>query len=478
MERRWVILAILFLVGMGMFYSLEWNWMLGDIFHPFRCSPHLYCVIQNHKKYNLSSTAGHVPFAWWSTPGDIWGTINATRYLIQGHFGSIYANKIFLVALPGILLLLIPVVLVVQALGLGFDFSNTVPHPSSWLLIGPYEMIIGSLSLFALDALAKRLEIPPTRRAVLTFLEAAALWPMLVLWGHPEDAIALGIGLYGLMAAYDKRHVKAGWLFGIAISIQPLVGLIFPIVFGLTKKRHWLSLAIQGGLPSAVLLAAPIIQSPRSTLGFVFQQPSYPLVDHPTPWVYFAPVMKYRINGHLVTHITTPFPAVVSAGPVRILAVVAAFAAGYWIFRKLPPLMWVIWVAGLSLAFRCFFESVMAPYYFWPAIALGILVAAKGSLDRFILTVTLGGALTVFSFWHLNPWLYWLSMMLLLAGILGCSVFKGGVLEGTLKNPRRRGSRNQRRSHNRQRLTSQPQRHNSKKKPEQKRKSHLSNLPR
>lgn len=428
-----------------MLYSLGFYWLLGNI-STFRCPHAFYCIAENYKTYHFAPALNHKLIFSWATPSDIWGTIHATQYIMRGHFGDIYANGNFFLSLPGVLLLLIPVVILVQAVGLGSDISRTIQHPAAWLFIGPYEMLIGSLPLFALDTLAKRLGISSGRRAVLTFLEMAALWPLLAFWGHPEDAIALGIGLYGLMAAYDKRHVKAGWLFGAAIAVQPLVGLVFPIVFGLTEKKHWLSLGIQGGLPSALLLAAPIIQNPHLTSIFVFQQPTYPLVDHPTPWVYFAPAMKYHIIGHPATHISAALPAVVSAGPTRILAVITAFIIGYLVYIKSPPLIWVLWLAGLSLAFRCFFESVITPYYFWPAIALGILIAAKGSSDRFALTVVFAATLGVFSFWHINLWLYWLSMMALLTGVIGCSVYKGGPLEGTYKKSRQRIFKNPKRT--------------------------------
>ena len=445
----WVVLAVLILAVSGMLYSLEWTRLLGEVAKPLiKCSSGNYCYIKNHTLHKAPKWAVHKSFTWWITPGDLWGTLRATQYVVWGYFGGVYTTGAPLVVFPGILLILAPAVWLSQTLGLNFSYPFAIPNPTAWLIIGPYEMLIGSLPLFALDALAKRLGISTARRVVLTFLEMAALWPLLVIWGHPEDALAVGIGLYGLMAAYDKRHVKAGWLFGIAISIQPLVGLIFPIIFGLTEKRHWLSLGIRGVLPSFALLVVPIISSPRSTLRAILQQPNYPTIDHPTPWVYLSPKISLVTPSHikpshikhisdihhaektaLISHtasvihrITGHLPLVVSAGPTRIFAIIAAFTIGYWILRHHPGLILVLWLAGLSFAARCFFESVIDPYYFWPAIGLGILVAAQSSRIRFALAALFAAALAVFSYWHFNPWVYWLLMMVLLSGVLATGI--------------------------------------------------------
>ncbi|MCL6105125.1 MAG: hypothetical protein M1483_05810 [Actinobacteria bacterium] len=402
--KLWIIFAVLVLIATGMLYSLEWgSWILNK------------------------------PSYGWTTPGDLWGIVHSVKDVTSGYFGHIYRDGNGIVTFPAILLILAPAVLLNTRLGGSFTTRLLVhplphlnPRPDAWLIIGPYEMLIGSLPLFALDALAKRLGISTARRVVLTFLEMAALWPLLVIWGHPEDALAVGIGLYGLMAAYDKRYVKAGWLFGIAISIQPLVGLIFPIIFGLTEKRHWLSLGIRGVLPSFALLVVPIISSPRSTLTSILQQPSYPLADHPTPWVYLSPKITFNTGYSRAVptqlHITGHLPLVVSAGPTRIFAIIAAFTIGYWILRHHPGLILVLWLAGLSFAARCFFESVMVPYYFWPAIAISLLIASKGSWAKFISVVLFAGALTVFSYWRMTPWIYWSSMMLLLIATLGFAI--------------------------------------------------------
>ena len=43
-----------------------------------------------------------------------------------------------------------------------------------------------------------------------------------MIWGHPEDAVAVGFALYALVFALDGRWTGAGWLFGAALATQPL----------------------------------------------------------------------------------------------------------------------------------------------------------------------------------------------------------------------------------------------------------------
>jgi hypothetical protein len=48
----------------------------------------------------------------------------------------------------------------------------------------------------------------------------------------------------------------------------------------------------------------------------------------------------------------------------------------------------------------------MNPYYVWPALALGVVVAAKASTPRFVLASAVGIFTTVVGQWHL-AWLPW-----------------------------------------------------------------------
>ena len=132
-------------------------------------------------------------------------------------------------------MLLAPVAMVSGALGLG---ESIVPvllaHPTSWLLLGPAMLALGSSCLVAFDAMAEDLGVGRRLRIVLCWMEAVVIFQVVAMWGHPEDMLALALALYALLGAFRARWSLAGWLWGAAIVIQPLVALaIIPVFVGI-----------------------------------------------------------------------------------------------------------------------------------------------------------------------------------------------------------------------------------------------------
>ena len=225
-------------------------------------------------------------------PGDIWGTYRGAHYISVGRYrGCLLTND-----WPGLL-----------------PFNHRRPcsdsgthrasgsigiaalsatHPSAWLILGPIELMIGALALFPLDALAESIGVSRNRRLALCCLEAAVLWPVVAIWGHPEDALAMTFAVYGLKFALESRWKASGWLWGLALASQPLTALMLLLAFGLAPAVRWLGLAVRSTLPAALLLIIPLVQSWSNTSHALFQQPNYPSVDHPTPWLALAPTIS------------------------------------------------------------------------------------------------------------------------------------------------------------------------------------------
>ena len=155
-----------------------------------------------------------------------------------GALGNVYGAGTRLITFPGIPLLLSPLALITGALGMSESFPFVLAHPSAWLVLGPYEILISSSALFACDALAERLGVPRGRRAALCLAEGAFLFNVSVCWGHPEDALALALALYALVFAFDGRWTGAGWLFGAAVATQPLVLLMLPVLLALAGRSR------------------------------------------------------------------------------------------------------------------------------------------------------------------------------------------------------------------------------------------------
>jgi hypothetical protein len=345
----------------------------------------------------------------WALPDDLWGTLIAAQRIAHLNLAGIYTLPTQLVSLPGAALILVPAIAVIEAAG----FPLTVPHahgayPSLWLFAGPYQVAISAVALFAADAIAERLGASQPKRFVLAAAGATALWSVTIRWGHPEDAVAVGLLMYAILALAGSRTTRSAWLAGAAVAVQPLVLLAFPFLVAVVEPRRLPGYVARAAAPGALLLAAAAAANWTATVHAVTSQPNYPTIDHPTPWIYLAPQVA---DGQ------------VAAGPGRILAIVAACgcallvarrwraarASGGWSQDEL--LRELLWWSALALAFRSAFEPVMVAYYLWPPLAVA-LVAACRNWARLLATGSVAVLLTFFSQvqWR-NPWAWWTPMV-------------------------------------------------------------------
>jgi hypothetical protein len=344
----------------------------------------------------------------WALPHDLWGTLVAARRIVHGNWSGLYAKPTGLVTLPGAAVILAPVVVIIDAARLSLQIPGPHnPHPGVWLLAGPYEIAVSALALFAADAIAEHLGVARRGRALLAAASAVALWSVAVRWGHPEDAVAVGLFLFGILALSRSQTGRSGWLIGAAVAVQPLVLLALPLAAVVIKPRRLAGFLARAAAPSALLLGAAAAANWKATVSAVTSQPNSPAVNHPTAWTSLAP--------HLGT-------GAVAAGPARVLAIAvacgcaliagrrwrAALDSDGWSSRILQELLW--W-AAVALALRCVFEPVMVAYYLWPALAVA-LIAASPSWPRLITTSVAAVALTYASqlSWR-SPWTWWAPMI-------------------------------------------------------------------
>jgi hypothetical protein len=374
----------------------------------------------------------HVPSSWIG-PGDLGATTYpAAIALAHGHLGSIYQPGTGFLNFPGVLLPFVPLGalsgffhdsgvvigthghLVVHPRSFAFrQISNDnylgpslshgkeiVYHPVAFIPLVIVAMLLSCPSLFASDVLAERLNVPFIRRAWLCSAEAALLWNVSVFWGHPEDALALALATYALVFAIDERFVGAGWLFGAAMAVQPLVVVIFPILLVVGGKKRALGVVLRSIAPAAALTAPPLIAGFHETVHALVTQPNYPdnPVNHQTPWTGLAP-------GRKGTGVNEP----ISSGPLRIEALALAIGVGAWSRRWSAEPEKLVWSVALALTLRIYCEPVLDDYYMWPALAVAVAVAAKGSRRSFMAAVGLALLITVTAQWHLG-WALWWSM--------------------------------------------------------------------
>jgi hypothetical protein len=356
----------------------------------------------------------------WSLPDDLWGTLVAARRVLQLDWSGLYTRPTGLITFPGAAVILIPVVAVIDAAGLSLRVQGAHnAHPGAWLLAGPYEIAISAVALFAADAIADHLGVPRSKRALLAAAGAVALWGVSVRWGHPEDAVAVGLLLFGILALSCSRPGRSAWLIGAAAAVQPLVLLALPVIMMAIPPRRLAGFLARAAAPGALLLGAAAAANWKATFSAVTRQPNWPAVDHLTPWIFLAP--------HL-TH------GAVASGPARVLAILAAcgcaLAAGrrwrparhaaQWSPEILQELLW--WVA-VTLALRSVFEPVMVAYYLWPVLAVALITASR-SWSSLTATALAAATLTFASqaSWR-GPWTWWTPMV---AG-LGVTLFLARV---------------------------------------------------
>jgi hypothetical protein len=332
----------------------------------------------------------------WALPYDLWGTLIATSRLAHGNLGGLYAPPTGLISLPGAAIVLLPCAALISALGLSLAIPGAANlHPAVWLVAGPYQIAIGCLPLFAADALAERLGVPRWTRGLLALAGAGVLWSVCARWGHPEDAVAVGLLLYAVLAQSNGRTALAGWLAGAAVCVQPLVLLALPIMLALLPWRRMVPFLVRAALPSIVTIAAAAIANWHDTYQSVTSQPDSPVVNHPTIWTSLAP------------HMTNTN---VAAGPFRLATILLACLCALAIRRhwsgQLSELSqdgqpWpeallasALWWIAFAFALRSFFEPVMVSYYPWPPLAVALIPAATLGWRRLLAAGLLAGGLT------------------------------------------------------------------------------------
>jgi hypothetical protein len=345
--------------------------------------------------------------ALWVVPGDIWSTFRNAHMIGWGNVGAIYDPDFGLLTFPAVVFVLTPVAMVSGHFGLTESIGMlTVTHPSAWLLLGPATLLLGGWCLLPFDALAEELGVDRAGRTLLLLAESVVVFVVVALWGHPEDMAALGLATYALLQGQRGRWTSAGWLWGAAIAFQPLVLVLVPVGVARCPAGRRLLTGVRALLPAVLLLALPVTTHWSMTTAAILHQGNRTDLDHPTPWIVFSA----RLG-----------PNLVSAGPGRILALLAAVGIGVVAWRYRPSLWGLVWLGGLALALRCFFESVMVPFYLGPPFAVLLIAAAAapGRWRPWIATGAMVGAF-VLTFHRLGEWPYWLGMVAFLAVGLAC----------------------------------------------------------
>jgi hypothetical protein len=170
---------------------------------------------------------------------------------------------------------------------------------------------------------------------------------------------------------------------------------MIPVLLVMAGWPAALGVAVRAVVPTIVLLAGPLIGAFHSTFQELTKQPNYPNLDHRTPWTAIAGHVSGEGRNYAV-----------AGGPGHLISVLLACGVGAWArrWRTRPELL--AWSCALVLALGPYTDTVMNPYYVWPALAFGVVVAAKGRTPRFILASACAILTSVAGHLHL-AWLPW-----------------------------------------------------------------------
>lgn len=353
---------------------------------------------------------------YWVTPGDFWMTVKVARLIASGHLGGVYGAHADLVTLPGYHILLAPLAVLCRALGLSI---YQLPHqpflrPSAWLVLGPVVLATTAPLLAAIDRLAITLGVPAGRRVGVLLATAVAAWPALQMWGHPEDVLAVALCAWSLTAVLEGRLERAGWVLGVAIACQLLAVMIVPVLVGYVGGRRAFGLLVRAAVAPGLILSTVLVGDFQDTFRTLTNQPNFPVVDHPTPWMHLSPRLPLQE---------------VAAGPARMIGLAVALVCGLQAYRwRLDPKK-MLWLCVVALFARCEFEAVMDPYYVMPAVVLALVLAGFGVRSQWQLVLAGAAGITVLTFQNLPMWFYWLQMTAL--GVAICwAAFPGATTGG------------------------------------------------
>jgi hypothetical protein len=344
----------------------------------------------------------HGAGAWYNTTfTDFWETwATSADSTFAGGYGHIYLLDRALETAPAVEVVFAPIARI--AFHLSFPLQGLVVYPKAFLIAAPLYLSAMALPICAADRLLSYIGVTDVRRRVIVLGTMAVTLPTPALGGHPEDLVALGAMLYGLVAALEERPRAVGWWLGTALAFQFLAFLAVPIALVLLKRRQWLGAVVPMVLVPLSVLLVPLISAPTATVSQLVHQKVFDVLGNITPIWNLDPGAASFVRG-LIALAAIPAAVVVA----RILPEDRRAAANL-----------VVWVLALLFALRAF-EPELPTYFLAPALALPAISASQKPWWR--LACTCAGAIWL-TWWLHEPvqarWSQWLFLLAQL-GVLG-----------------------------------------------------------
>jgi hypothetical protein len=320
---------------------------------------------------------------------DFWVAPTAAAYVANGALGFVYEASPFLTALPLYPILLAPLVAVGDALGLS---APPAPTATMYFLLAPFTAGLAIPLLQQVRGLVRDASSSPASATLPVQAWTAVLVavPVLVVFGHGEDALALLALLAAVRLAGRQRWAAAGLLLGFAIASKQWALLALPALLVRSPRSERARLAAASlALPAVLALFVLAVDWPHASRALL-HPPNYPAFGHAALWV----------DANAATVLTAPFR-------LGALALAAALAT-----RSRGGTSRLLAVLGLTLLARAAFEPVAHVYYLAPGLCL-LLLHERLVTGRCTRTAVGGSLLVAWFELHPDPALWWAVAALL-----------------------------------------------------------------
>jgi hypothetical protein len=318
-----------------------------------------------------------------ATSGDFWVAPAAARYVANGALGFVYESSRYLTALPLYPILLAPLVAVGQALELS---EPPAPMPTMWFLLAPFTVALAVPLLHQVRGLVRDAGAGGGALSAQVWTAALVAVPVLVVFGHGEDALALLGVLAAVRLAGRERWAEAGLVLGLAVASKQWAVLALPALLARCGPRERGRLAAAClALPAALALFVLAVDWAHASRALL-HPPNYPGYGHAALWV----------PDGAATVATAPF----RLGALALAVALAARGRGGAGSSRLLA------VLGVTLLARCAFEPVVHVYYLGPGLCL-LLLHERVTGGRCARTAVLGAMLVVWFQVHPAPPLWW-----------------------------------------------------------------------
>jgi hypothetical protein len=334
----------------------------------------------------------------WLAPEDAWPSILAGQYVSNGAFGFVYSSSPFYVVSPLLALLLAPATLVADRFNLFYDYPYQIPHPTVWLVAGPYALALCLPLFVAARKLAHQVGLAAQAAIVQWASLILAAIPMAVLYGHFEDVLCLAALMFAVVLLLRERYLPAAIALGVAMACKQTAVLGLPLLIALAPKEQRVGMAVRSLAIPALFVALPLVRDWHHASEALFAAKSYPHpISHTAVWVLH--------------------PGDVVAGtPGRLVAVLFAAAVGWWMRDRREDVPLIMAAFGLVLLSRLVFEPRVLFYYLGPGLMF-LLVHERLTTGHWWRTSAAGCLLMAYFHLHIAPLAWWPAAFVALAVI-------------------------------------------------------------